>query len=181
MIPEDNGLEYCFWASDIVSAEALANFSFEKNLWEWVVRMFHHNNSNSTRTTAAAADTAASSCPPLGFLDIGVNVGDWISPIRLLLPQVPMYGIEGSPGTAAIATANFATSVRYHHQHIQQQQQQQQMRTKATTRHSPAMSMLLPFSLAMPAQMPSIRAQGGVCFSKPQYIGGRYQNNNDDK
>jgi hypothetical protein len=179
MIPaEDNSsLEHCFWASDIVSAEALNDFSFEKSLWEWVVRMFH-NNRNGTRTDAADATTTASSssCPPLGFLDIGVNVGDWISPIRLLLPQVPMYGIEGSPGTAAIATANFATSVRYH-QHIQQQDQTS--KTTTTTRHSPAaISMLLPFSLAMPAQMLSIRAQGGVCFSKPQYIGGRYQKDN---
>jgi hypothetical protein len=184
MIPADDGinagssppLEYCFWTSDLVSGRALNNFSFEKNLWEWVVRMFHHNNSrNSTRTTttdAADADDAASSCPPLGFLDIGVNVGDWLSPIRLLLPNVPMYGIEGSPGTAAIATANFATSVRYHlHTGIQHQQRQQQQTSKTTTtRHSPAISMLLPFSLAMPAQMPSIRAQGGVCFSKPQYV-----------
>jgi hypothetical protein len=172
MIPaEDNSsLEHCFWASDIVSAEALNDFSFEKSLWEWVVRMFQNNNhSNSTTTTDAAA--SSSSCPPLGFLDIGVNVGDWISPIRLLLPQVPMYGIEGSPGTAAIATANFATSVRYH-------QRQHQTSKTTTTRHSPAISMLLPFSLAMPAQMLSIRAQGGVCFSKPQYIGGRYQKDN---
>jgi hypothetical protein len=185
MIPaeQDNGsLEHCFWASDIVSAEALNDFSFEKSLWEWVVRMFHNDYRNRTSTTDDAADAASSSsCPPLGFLDIGVNVGDWISPIRLLLPQVPMYGIEGSPGTAAIATANFATSVRYHHQHIQQKHHQTSKTTTTTTTRphdDPAISMLLPFSLAMPAQMLSIRAQGGVCFSKPQYIGGRYQKDN---
>lgn len=69
-----------------------------------------------------------------------------------------MYGIEGSPGTAAIATANFRTSAEYHEKKKKTQQQQ------------PALSFLLPFSLANPAQLESIQQQGGVCFSKPQFF-----------
>lgn len=79
--PDGDRLEYCFWASDIVSAEALANFSFEKSLWEWVVHMFDNKNLHDYYDTTNNNDHSVNTiCPPLGFLDIGVNVGDWISP-----------------------------------------------------------------------------------------------------
>ena len=148
MIPEtstDQKFEYCAWDQDLVSLMALNNFSFEKQNWMWVSKSFHelHQTHNDT-----------SRYQQLGYLDLGINIGDGISPIRLLNPSVPIYGIEGSPATAAIAAANLRTSVEYHH-HFQRQV---------------APSRVLPFSLATLSAVQAISSDGGVCFSKVQFV-----------
>lgn len=171
-VPAGNDFEYCMWQNDVVSREALNDFSFEKSYWTWVAREFSSLYANRT----IPSDKDASSdlhtngtygipsdkdkddeCTELGFLDIGINVGDWISPIRLLVPKVPIYGIEGSPATAAIASANLRTSVEHH------------VRNKKIV----GPSKVLPFSLAAESQTDAINQQGGVCFSKTVYHGGK--------
>lgn len=157
VIPESTE-EYCFWEGDVVSKEALDNFSFEKPQWSFVVKAF--------RELSMKQRTSSTPCQqvPLGFLDIGINVGDWISPIRLLLPEIPIYGVEGSPATAAIATANLRTSVEY---------------WKGKNRQI-GPSKVVPFALAAQAQTRDIQKWGGVCFAKIQHfragdnIGGRH-------
>ena len=154
--PEDKPLEYCFWGQDLVSSEALNDFNFEKEIWEWVAKEFQRVTISHPSCVSIDKDC----CERLAFLDIGVNVGDWISPIRLLAPEtIPIYGVEGSPATAAIATANLQTSSEYHGYN------------KKTC------SKLLPFTMAPKAQIPHIRRDGGICFSNERYqkvnVGGR--------
>jgi len=158
VLPENGKpLKYCFWKDDVVSSGALNDFHFEQSHWEWVAKSFEEL---AISHPAALADSSAHCCKQLAFLDIGVNVGDWITPIRLLAPPiVPIFGVEGSPATASLASANFHTSALY----------------TAAQAGKNTCSMLLPFSLAAPAQIPVIRDEGGVCFSgvKESFVGGR--------
>ena len=157
-LPTDD-LEFCMWSRDIVSNKSLDNFSFEKNHWMWAARAFENLHSRYP-------DMLKDPCQSLGFLDIGANVGDWISPIRLLAPNVPMYGIEGSPSTAAIAAANFRTAVECHNLHL-------------VSRNVP--SKILPFALTNWGHLEALEDFGGMCFSRPTFsrktnavnIGGR--------
>ena len=150
IIPDkDKLLEYCFWENDVVSSGALNDFNFEKENWEWVAKSFQRLAISHPDALAASKTNC---CQRLAFLDIGVNVGDWISPIRLLAPNtVPIYGIEGSPATAAIATANLHTSSLYMAKEDQK-----------------TCSKLLPFTMATESRVPVIHREGGVCFSQVQ-------------
>lgn len=162
-IPDKNAsLEYCFWEADLVSEGALNNFKFERTQWEFVAKSFLNLQASHPHALAASND----GCDRLGFIDIGVNVGDWLSPIRLMAPDtVPIYGVEGSPGTAAIATANLLTSSLY----------------AASRSGRKSYSKMLPFTLAAKSQISTIDEQGGVCFAQAYYnrknklhnIGGR--------
>jgi len=151
----NTGLEYCFWNNDVVSNAALKNFSFEEKEWKWVVRAFSLAQQR-LKTLNEEANNTSHCTQQLGFLDVGINVGDWISPIRLLAPEVPIFGIEGSPATAAIATANLRTSIEHNSQ----------------MNKPNAPSMVLPFSLIPISQRYNIFQQGGVCFAKVRYFGG---------
>jgi len=152
---KENTLEYCFWENDIVSSLALNDFNFEKLHWEWVAKSFQRLDISHPGALSASESDC---CKRLAFLDIGVNVGDWISPIRLLAPPtVPIYGVEGSPATAAVATANLQTSSLY----IVKEDQK-------------SCSKLLPFTLVSKSKIPTIHHEGGVCFSKPAFIGGNF-------
>lgn len=144
-IPTSDDLQYCMWNRDTVSKLALNDFGYEPNNWGWVARSF-----DELKEIQKDFDSGDKGKCSWGYLDIGVNVGDWISPLRLLLPSVPIYGIEGSPGTAAIATANLRTSIEHH--------------VKEKT--SVATSYLLPYSLMAEAQYSTIQRNGGVCFSE---------------
>ena len=159
--------EFCFWRSDFVSDAALDNFSWESLLWSFVVEAFrdlpkHQQSWINQRNDSRFSDV--SMLPQLAFLDVGVNIGDYISPIRMELPHVPIYGIEGSPPTAAIATANFLAALEF----IRQKDPKTQI----------AESRLYPFSMTTPIQLDSISQSGGVCFNAPAKfrrwnIGGR--------
>mmetsp|Transcript_26934 Transcript_26934/g.27418 ORF Transcript_26934/g.27418 Transcript_26934/m.27418 type:complete len:481 (-) Transcript_26934:144-1586(-) len=158
---KDHILEYCFWENDLVSSRALDDFSFEKSHWEWVGKSFQRL---MTSRPEALSSIQPDCCKRLGFLDIGANVGDWISPIRLLAPfTVPIYGVEGSPATAAVGAANFHISSLY-----------------SAAKDETSCSKFLPFTLAAKSQIPSIDEAGGVCFSRADIksnkknIGGRF-------
>ena len=134
---DSNGLEYCFWANDLVSTRAMNDFGWERSEWNWVVESFdalQNDNNNDT------------SC--LAFLDVGVNVGDWASPIRVALPDVPVFGVEGMPSSAAVAAANMLTSVEYHR----------------SNGNAVAPTVLLPFPLLSWRSLEKARMEGGVCF-----------------
>ena len=77
-----------------------------------------------------------------------------------MLTQVPIFGVEGSPATAAMATANLRTANEYHF----------------ANRRQVGSSQVLPFTLAA-GKLQSIEERGGVCFSQvtkePNNIGGR--------
>lgn len=154
-IPRESDLNYCMWKSDVVSKYALDNFSFEQDHWKWLVRTFELLHAKYPQTAA--------NC--LGYLDVGVNVGDGISPIRLLAPQVPIYGIEGSPTTAAIAIANVRTSI----EHWKRQEQ--------TKNVSVGDTLILPFSLTSWANVDLLETLGGMCFSRPFFNKGNGQTN----
>ena len=144
-------MKYCFWEKDVVSSNALNDFHSEQPCWEWVATSFE-----KLAVSYPAAVNSAHCCKRFAFLDIGVNVGDWISPMRLLAPPtVPIFGVEGSPATAALASANLHTSALH------------------TTAQSgkETCSKLLPFSMAASSQIPG----GGICFSrvKETFVGGR--------
>jgi hypothetical protein len=130
-------LEFCFWKNDFVSDEAMNGFSFEKEDWQWVVRAFQDPKVQQHHKC-------------LAFLDVGVNVGDWASPITASLPTIAYFGIEGSPPTAAIAAANMLTTVRYHkyHEHI----------TDLAPR------ALVPFPVMSHHSLQQAEKSGGVCF-----------------
>jgi hypothetical protein len=57
------------------------------------------------------SSTSSSHWGQLGFLDLGANVGDWISPLCPVAPNPPIYAAEGAPATAAVSMANLRTSV----------------------------------------------------------------------
>ena len=146
------GLEYCFWDSDFVSEKSLQDFDFERHLVDWVYRTFRDLDQTLKRYSFNA-----SKCQ-LGFLDVGVNVGDWASPLIAALPMTPFFGIEGTPSTSAIAAANMRTSI------------EQRVRLHRLT--TPA--LLLPFSIISKSLVPTVRASGGLCYgSDPGNVGGQ--------
>ena len=148
-------MKCCFGEKDVVSSHALNDFHFEQPYWEWVAKSFE-----KLAISYPAAMNSAHCCKRFAFLDIGVNVGDWISPIRLLAPPtVPIFGVEGSPATAALASANLHTSALH----------------TAAQSGEETCSKLLPFSMAASSQIPTIRSEGGICFSrvKETFVGGR--------
>ena len=143
---DTNGLEYCFWADELVSRNALKDFRFEEPEWKWVVHAF--------QIQAEGRDDFE--C--LAFMDVGVNIGDWVAPIRAMLPQVPYLGVEGLPPNAAIATANMLTSIEYHRQ-------------QKTAHIAPG--VMLPFPLLSWRLLRDARRDGGVCFQGPAFnLGG---------
>ena len=143
----EQGLEYCFWDADLVSREAIQDFGYEREMWQWIVEAF---------VAMSAKRSADLEC--LGFLDAGVNVGDWASPIRAAVPHVPYFGIEGSPHTAAIAAANMLTSVEYH-------RRKQQHQNPDVPSLPVAPTALLPFPLLSWFLLKSAQESGGVCFA----------------
>ncbi|CAB9505926.1 expressed unknown protein [Seminavis robusta] len=133
------GLEYCFWPSkDLVSREALKNFRFEQFDWNWVITSFQD-----------PVVVRHQRC--LAFLDAGVNIGDWASPIIASLPNVTYIGIEGSPPTASLAAANMLTSVQYH------------KLNNAKQYIAPA--VVVPFAVMGHNNFQAAKTAGGVCFS----------------
>jgi len=145
-----DGLAYCMWADDLVSKNALNDFQWEPHLWSWVLKIFSIVNQKNV----------TSQCDQLGYLDLGANVGDAISPIRLVAPDFPIYAVEGTPATAAISLANLRTSVEHH--------LKQGVPVAATK--------LLPFSLILQRQVKVTKAKGGVCFDdqgKGSNVGGQ--------
>jgi hypothetical protein len=140
-----SGLEYCFWENDFVSTRAMNNFAFERDLWGWVVREFRKLNLELERY-----HLNATGCE-LAFLDAGVNVGDWASPQRVALPTTPIFGIEGSPSTGALAVANMRTSIEHH---------------RRNNNHPVAPTALLPFALVSNQMIENIRESGGICFGR---------------
>jgi hypothetical protein len=147
-----SGLEYCFWDDDFVSRQSLDDFAFERHLVDWVYRTLrdldktlHHYSFNSSKCQ-------------LGFLDVGVNVADWASPLIAALPEVPFFGIEGTPSTGAIAAANMRTSLEH--------------RFRSGNPGAPA--VLLPFSLISKSMVSTVQASGGLCYgSDPSNVGGQ--------
>ena len=132
---DSNGLEYCFWANDLVSTRAMNDFGWERSEWNWVVESF-------------LDDALQNNTSCLAFLDVGVNVGDWASPIRVALPNVPIFGVEGMPSSAAVAAANMLTSVEYHR----------------SNGNAVAPTVLLPFPLLSWRSLEKAKEEEGVCF-----------------
>ncbi|KAL7526501.1 hypothetical protein ACHAWF_001794 [Thalassiosira exigua] len=136
-VAESDGLEHCFWNDDYVSGQALADFNFERHEWLWAVDSFRE-----------VLKDYPSDARCLAFLDAGVNVGDWASPMRLDVPGLTYLGIEGFPSTAAMAAANMLTSVEHHRQ----------------LGKDVAPTILLPFPLLPWKALEKARVDGGVCF-----------------
>ena len=139
---------FCGWHADIVSGHALRGFQWERDLWTFVIGAFMHDLLRSP----SCKDSPAR-CRAVGFLDIGVNIGDWLTPLRLALPGVPMVGIEGSPANVALATANVAESMR-------------RARQSAACRFSVANTRIMPFAFLSASELRIARRVGGVCFSQ---------------
>lgn len=147
------GLEYCFWENDFVSAKSLDNFSFERHLVDWVIQEFRDLDDTLQRRYSLNT----SSCS-LGLLDVGVNVGDWASKLVVALPATPFFGIEGTPSTGAIATANMRTSVEH----------------RIRSGQPSATALLLPFSLIPHNMVDTVRETGGLCYgADPGNVGGQ--------
>ncbi len=94
------------------------------------------------------------------FLDSGVNVGDWATPITASLLTVAYFGIEGSPPTTAISSANMLAVIHHqiHHENI--------------TRLAPC--TLLPFPVMSRLSFDEAEKNGGVCFGQvDSNIGGQ--------
>ncbi len=140
-------VRFCGWEADIVSDAALNGFQWERHLWTFVHDAFTNDLLNSPPCT-----NSPTRCRAIGFLDIGVNIGDWLTPLRLALPGVPLVGVEGSPANVALAAANAAESVRHARQHAQ----------VAATR-------IMPFALLSPSELRVARHAGGLCFSQDHF------------
>ena len=138
---------FCFWENDYVSNEAMNSFNFEQADWQWVVRAFQDPHVQQHHKC-------------LAFLDAGVNVGDWATPITGSLPMIAYFGIEGSPPTASIAAANMLTMILY-------QKYQEHVLDIAPR-------ALVPFPVMSQNSLKQAGENGGVCFSQDSgNIGGQ--------
>jgi hypothetical protein len=137
--PQSPQFEFCFWKDDYVSNEAMRDFLFEESNWHWVMWAFQDPKVRQHHKC-------------LAFLDAGVNVGDWATPITGSLPTVAYYGIEGSPPTAAISSANMLAVI--HHQ----------MHHKNITHLAPF--PLLPFPVMSRHSFDKAEKNGCVCFGQ---------------
>jgi hypothetical protein len=145
--PQLPQFKFCFWKDNHVSNKAMRDFSFEASDWQWVMRAFQD-------------PTVRQHCKCLAFLDAGVNVGDWATPITASLPTVAYFGIEGSPPTAAISSANMLVVI--HHQ----------MHHKNITHLAP--HALLPFPVMSRYSFDEAKKNGGMCFDQvDSNIGGQ--------
>jgi hypothetical protein len=146
-------MEFCFWDNDFVSNEAMKDFAFEASDWQWVVRMF--NDLHVVKKNQEYDQTC------LAFLDAGVNVGDWATPITGSLPNVAYFGIEGSPPTAAISSANML-SVVYNQKYGEHN----------ITNLAPR--AMVPFPVMSEHSFMDAEKNGGVCFNQfADNIGGQ--------
>jgi hypothetical protein len=134
-----NTITFCFWENDYVSDEAMNSFNFERADWQWVVRAFQDPHAQQHHKC-------------LAFLDAGVNVGDWATPITGSLPTIAYFGIEGSPPTASIAAANMLTMILY-------QKYQERILDIAPR-------ALAPFPVMSQNSLKQAEENGGVCFSQ---------------
>jgi hypothetical protein len=99
-------------------------------------------------------------CKCLAFLDAGLNVGDWATPITTSLPTVAYFGIEGSPPATAFSSANMLAVI--HHQ----------MHRKNITHLVP--HALLPFPVMSRHSFDKAKKNGGMCFGQvDSNIGGQ--------
>ena len=148
----------CAWKGDLVSESMLKpspnrkykgnGFTWERDLWKWTVQSFK----------ALAAKHGPGTAKDLAFLDVGTNVGDWITPIRLALPGLPILGVEGSPATAQVAIANVASAAQFH---------EKKGRAVGPTK-------MLPFAMVEPGALGAVQQKGGVCFEDfVENIGGQ--------
>jgi hypothetical protein len=137
--PQPPQFEFCFWKDDYVPSKAMRDFSFKASDWQWVMRAFQDPKVRQHREC-------------LAFLDAGVNVGDWATPINASLPTVAYFGIEGSPPTATISSANMLAVI--HHQ----------MHRENITHLAPR--ALLPFPVMSRHSFDEAEKNGGVCFGQ---------------
>lgn len=153
----DPSLQYCFWTNDYITDRAMKDFEFERYLWTWVGQQFNKLPESVLQNK--------DECTRLGYLDIGINVADWIAPMRLINPDMAIYGVEGSPAVAALALANMRTSMEHN---LLDGRHAKDKRLLPPTK-------ILPFSLTTKASLESTRRQGGVCFmpSDTENVGGR--------
>lgn len=143
----DTNIEFCFWKDDYVSNEAMRDFSFEASDWQWVVSAFNDPKVQQHHKC-------------LAFLDLGVNVGDWATPITGSLPTVAYFGIEGSPPTAAISSANMLAMIH--------NQKYGELITDLAPR------ALVPFPVMSKHSVREAEKNGGVCFGRDDSnIGGQ--------
>ncbi len=131
--------EFCFWKDDYVFNEAIRDFLFEASDCQWVMRAFQDPK-------------VRQHCKCLAFLDAGVNVGDWATPITASLPTVAYVDIEGSLPTAPISCDNMLTVIHHqmHHENI--------------THLAPR--ALLPFPVMSRHSFDEAKKNGGVCFGQ---------------
>ncbi len=147
MGPQPPQFEFRFWEDNYLSNEAIRDFSFEASDWQWVMRAFQDPKVRQHREC-------------LALLDAGVNVGDWAIPTTASLLTVAYFGIEGSPPTAAISSANVLAVI--HHQ----------MHRENITHLAPR--VLLPFPLMSRHSFDEAEKNGGVCFGQvDSNIGGQ--------
>jgi hypothetical protein len=151
MFPSNNSIDYtpapiqedqsyCFWENDLISKRALNNFEFERPLWQWALEQFRRPE---------VAELLSMSSRKLAFLDVGVNVGDWASPMIAAHPNLTYFGIEGSPPTAALAAANMLVSAIRRETH------------KMPTNGG---AFLFPFPVLTWRHYERAKQDGGVCF-----------------
>jgi hypothetical protein len=137
--PQPPQFEFCFWKDDYLSNKAMWDFLFEASNWQWVMRAFQDPKVRQHHEC-------------LAFLDAGVNVGDWATPITASLPTVAYFGIEGSPPTAIISSTNMLAVI--HHQ----------MHRENITHLAPR--ALLPFPVMSRHSFDGAEKNGGVCFGQ---------------
>ncbi len=147
MGPQPLQFKFCFWKDDYVSNKAMRDFLFEASDWQWVMRAFQDPKVRKHHKC-------------LAFFDAGVNVGDWATPITASLLTVAYFGIEGSPPTATISSANMLAVI--HHQ----------MNCKNTTHLAPRALLLFP--VMSRHSFDEAKKNSGVCFDQvDSNIGGQ--------
>ena len=151
---DGESVQACGWADEAVSGLFLKDFRWEKKLWRWIPQMF----AEASLSAQQQGLRLRSQCGEIpGFLDLGVNVGDWMTPLRLLLPPaVPMYGVEGLASNAALAGSNIANACAAVSARLAKQRKGDGQL---------GATMLLPYALSSPPLLAKIAHQGGACFS----------------
>ncbi len=131
--------EFCFWKDNYLSNKAMWDFSFEASDWQWVMQAFQDPKVRKHHEC-------------LAFLDAGMNVRNWATPITASLPTVIYFGIKGFPLTAAIFSVNMLTVI--HHQ----------MHHKNTIHLVPR--ALLPFPVMSRHSFDEAEKNSGMCFGQ---------------
>eukprot|EP01062_Namystynia_karyoxenos_P009504 TRINITY_DN13366_c0_g2_i3.p1 TRINITY_DN13366_c0_g2~~TRINITY_DN13366_c0_g2_i3.p1 ORF type:complete len:297 (+),score=79.94 TRINITY_DN13366_c0_g2_i3:62-892(+) len=100
----ETGAELCGWRGELLSPKLFNGYKHERHIWRLALAIFEEH--------VRAGDAGGPNGGAL-LLDVGANIGDWVTPLALSrTPGLHVAAVEALPANAALAAHNLGSALR---------------------------------------------------------------------